>query len=577
MPVHGPVRSLKSLALERVHWNLDKYIDEWTENNCPSLISPHNFHGIIDDGPFLMDQNVPFVTDQKAPIFMAGPFVKLLSLNKTPKYKWMVNLTLMRCQIRYAPVAFLTASECDWILCELSKHYALKIYHICLLFHPDRKTLDLTNIKLTQHKQWILDLALLKCNTLKELKLNFCRDFTDIFTSNPKIFQSVTHLDLADSGLTDHDLGLIGAHLIKVKYLDINNCHFGENGLRSLFMPNDPYGRKDDTFGKCQDIEFLDIRSVDISARCAAEIYALRKEKWKVFKVDYGFRVAMVLWQEMRLVEFKTDDLTDTFKGLNEESVEVYLQAAVSLAPGVKSVHIYNVIVEPYEGGLDLVSLQFLDKIEELTCSFEPFQDLNLVFEMSIKPILSRHGVHLTYLKLDRVNNLDLGLVVSECTQLETLKLESIIYSNYFTYFQIGPNWPLKNFEIRCTAPIYNCPNENLLIKILSGAKRLENLRIANSDIFNDRVISESSKSNPFHHLHNLKILFCNSISMKSLEEFLLKKTDVPIGGLVLFNCGQITETDILNYKKYLLLNNYQMRIIFQESIPSTTSYLLGQ
>lgn len=93
-------------------------------------------------------------------------------------------------------------------------------------------------------------------------------------------------------------------------------------------------GNDDTDYGHCQDVEYLDIRGVDISPECAAEIYARRENKWKKFKVDKTFNVIMELFTKHNVDTYKTDYIDFCPVELDEINLESYVQGALVLAPG---------------------------------------------------------------------------------------------------------------------------------------------------------------------------------------------------------------------------------------------------
>ena len=96
-------------------------------------------------------------------------------------------------------------------------------------------------------------------------------------------------------------------------------------------------GNDDKAYGQCQEVEYLDLRGVDISPECAAEIYARRENKWKKFKVDKTFNVIMELFTKYDVQSFKTDYVSFSPDELDEIKYESYVQSALVLAPGIFS------------------------------------------------------------------------------------------------------------------------------------------------------------------------------------------------------------------------------------------------
>ena len=115
------------------------------------------------------------------------------------------------------------------------------------------------------------------------------------------------------------------------------------NQINSSFL-----GNEDQAYGQCQQVEILDIRGVEISPKCAAEIYALRVNKWRNFKVDKTFNVIMECLQKHPEVEsFKTDYLRFQTIEYDEIKLDSYIQGALLLAPGMFLNNILNFHICP--------------------------------------------------------------------------------------------------------------------------------------------------------------------------------------------------------------------------------------
>ena len=58
-----------------------------------------------------------------------------------------------------------------------------------------------------------------------------------------EILNNLTELELPNTRLNNHDVGVIGIHAPKVKLLNLMDTRFSDNELKSLFLPLDPEGK----------------------------------------------------------------------------------------------------------------------------------------------------------------------------------------------------------------------------------------------------------------------------------------------------------------------------------------------
>jgi len=516
MPKHAPPKSLRSLAFENIIKNVDvvwtsQYVKDWG-----------NKHLMYVEGPF----------------------------------------------------DCLTPSDCHWILSELAMRRILKRHHIYLLINPYLKILNLSDFRDASKIKLILDLALTRCrNSLKKIVLKFSQDFSTLFMPYLEILNNLTELELPNTRLNNNDVGVIGIHASKVKLLNLMDTRFSDNGLRSLFLPVDPEGNADQAYGQCQQVEILDVRGVEISPQCSAEIYTKRENKWKLFRVDKTFNAIMECLQnndESVVQSFKTDYVSFSPMENDEIKLDAYVQGGLVLAPDASDIHLYDIDVHEESHGEGLALVQHFNKIKSLTLDVR--QDFktssqDFIFDKGITPILLSHGNNLTFIMFTFVRDLDLGLLVSSCSNLEQLRLQFNIYSNVTTRFQVSPDWPLKNLVIQCCShpgTIVNCPDQSVFKSILAGAKQLETFVVSYCNTFTDDVFIDASHTNPFNNLTDFMMTNCKNITMKALEGSVLMKTDVPLKNVLFFGCDQITLADFTRYQRYIETNQYKVQVQWQ-------------
>jgi len=512
MPQHAPPKTLKNLAFE----NIIKHVDSvWTSQYVKDWGNKHL-------------------------LYVEGPF------------------------------DILTPADCHWILSELAMRKILKRHHIYLLINPYLKILNLSDFRDASKIKLILDLALTRCSRLKKIVLKYSQDFSTLFMPYLEILNNLTELELPNTRLNNYDVGVIGIHAPNVKLLNLEDTRFSDNGLKSLFLSLDPDGNEDQAYGQCQQVEILDIRGVEISPKCAAEIYALRVNKWRNFKVDKTFNVIMECLQNYPEVEsFKTDYLRFQTIEYDEIKLESYIQGALLLASDASDIRLEDIDVHEDNVGQGLSMVRNFKRITNLTMDMrEDFKTPTLEhpFERGITPILISHGPNLSELMFTFVKDLDLGIVASYCTGLKELKLQYNTYSTANTKFEIALDWPLENLVIQCsshpiTGVFHNSPEISIFKRILAGAVNLDTLVVQFCDTFTDEVFIHACKFNPFDKLTELMLTNCKNITMKALEGTVLMKNNVPLKNVLLFCCDEITLSDFNRYRKYVKTNNYKVEV----------------
>lgn len=220
MPKHPPAKSLKSIAFESIIRNIDnvwtsKYVKDWGDKHL---------------------------------LYVEGPF------------------------------DCLTPGDCHSILTELAARKILKRHHIYLLVNPYFQALNLSEFrdgkKDGSKLKLILDLALTRCQNLKKMVIKSSQDFAATLMPYLELFNNITDLELPNTRLNNFDVSLIGIHAPNLRLLNLMDTGFGDNGLKSLFLPLDHEGNQDSAYGQCQKIEILDVRGTEISPDTAAQIYS---------------------------------------------------------------------------------------------------------------------------------------------------------------------------------------------------------------------------------------------------------------------------------------------------------------
>ena len=256
-----------------------------------------------------------------------------------------------------------------------------------------------------------------------------------------------------------------------------------------------------------------------------------------MFRVDRTFDVLMSCLNDHDIMNFKTDYLSYLPDVPSEKSLETYVQAALCLASqSATDINLWDLNGNDAEA---ISQLQHFAKITSLTVDIRQQFDMlpateDFVFDKGLSPIFWNHGRSLTFVMLTFVRNLDLGLLVSQCCVLESLKLQYNVYSNATTNFQVEENWPLKTLVLLCcthpgVGPVFNSPEHDVLRRILAHAHNMEKMVISQCSSFVDEVLLDAAVSNSFQKLNDLMITNCRFISMQALEESILLKDDVPV------------------------------------------------
>ena len=214
------------------------------------------------------------------------------------------------------PFDCITPEDCQNIINDLAAKKVLKKHHIYLLVNPYFRHLNLNAVKDALPKiKLILELAIIRCQRLSKLILKHSNDFTNIFLPNLDVLGRLKELELPETRLTDHDVGMIGIHAVNLEYLNIMETKCGNAGIKTLFMGVDANGAEDKAYGQCSKINRLDVRGTDITPECAAQIYSLvgGQNHWKWFRVDKTFEVLLCLSEGQEtdnISHFKTDYLS---------------------------------------------------------------------------------------------------------------------------------------------------------------------------------------------------------------------------------------------------------------------------
>lgn len=260
-----------------------------------------------------------------------------------------------------------------------------------------------------------------------------------------------------------------------------------------------------------------------------------------MFRVDRTFDVLMACLNDHDIVNFKTDYLSYLPDVPSENSLETYVQAALCLAQSATDINLWDLNGNDAEA---ISQLQHFTKITSLTVDIRQQFDMlpateDFVFDKGLSPIFWNHGRSLTFVMLTFVRNLDLGMLVSQCAVMESLKLQYNVYSNATTNFQVEEKWPLKTLVLLCCAhpgvgAVFNSPEHDVLRRILAHAHNLEKMVISQCSTFVDKVLLDAAVSNSFQKLNDLMITNCRFISMQALEESILMKDDVPVENVMI-------------------------------------------
>jgi hypothetical protein len=423
----------------------------------------------------------------------------------------------------------------------------------------------------------VLGIAKDRCQHLTKIIYSFKKGanmFWKAFANHSEILTRLTALNLDRTLMTAQDASLIGMHASNLKELNLSSTGLSNNGFLCLFMPLDADGLPDSCYGKCTKLEILDIQNTKISIACAAKSYIHLKNTLKMFRTDNSIQVIEQCMSDPNheIEEFRTDQLIIRSPGLFLDAV---LAKAIILAPFATKVELQDIYCSDSEeqSGPSIKHLQKLSKLTSLSVmssdkhsglQFEA--EFDHFFNHELLPVIKTHGLHLTTISLRFVQNLDLGLLVSNCVSVEKMSLVHNNFLNQTEKFEVVDNWPLTNLYINCkdftneTILVTTSPSETVLKALLSGAHKVKELYLDTCSSLTDEAMTAISKVNKLNHLVGLSINGCHDISMATLLTTVLMNTNIPVHFIRITNCKGVSVVDCEQYEEYIRQQNINVR-----------------
>jgi hypothetical protein len=393
----------------------------------------------------------------------------------------------------------------------------------------------------------VLGIAKDRCQQLTKIMYRFKHEanmFGKAFANHAEILTRLTALNLNGTVMTPQDASVIGMHAPNLTELDLSSTGLKDNGFLCLFLPLDINGLPDSCYGKCTKLEMLDIQMTKVSVTCAAKSYIYLKKTLKKFRHDNSIQVISQCLSDPNheIDHFKTDLLN---LRCDETYVGVALAKVIAFAPFATKVELLEIYC-PDNEEKSFHSIHHLQKLAKLTyldvMLYDDHSDLHLegetdhFFNHGLLPVIKTHALHLTTIFLRFVQNLDLGLLVSNCVSVEKMTLVHNNFLNQTEKFEVVDNWPLTNLYINCCMRIANetilvhnliSPSETVLKTLLSGAHKLKELELDTCSGLTDEAMTAISKVNKLNHLVGLTINGCHDISMASLLPMVLMNTTI--------------------------------------------------
>lgn len=286
-----------------------------------------------------------------------------------------------------------------------------------------------------------------------------------------EIFNSIVDLDLSCCRLGDKDVSVLGIHGPNIQKLNLINNKFGDNGLKSLFMPYDHTGKQDDAYGKCQKVQVLDFRDTEVSVGVASDLYFLLQNQLLLIRTSRSLEVIERCLSHVNkdITKFNTDWIEYTQPLRTELQVPLlpYLVAALSVASKASKFNLLEVDPNLEGDGSGISIIKDFEKVTEIHLHMVTFPaEQDFVFDNGLAPVFLNQGKNLTRLSLYFVQNIDLGLLCSWCTSLQNLTLQYNGYANDASQCcSIVDDWPLHMLVIQCMPSKF--PSEPILKDLL--------------------------------------------------------------------------------------------------------------
>ena len=235
-----------------------------------------------------------------------------------------------------------------------------------------------------------------------------------------------------------------------------------------------------------------------------------------------------------------------------------HLNLLIEMCPSVNHVSIYH-----DERISDLTVLSALDDLSELkllSCDF---------FTDRIKQLLEVKGYNLTWLHLEHVEEIDLNALFYISQYCPNLKKLTFYNCEFLEHTSLSlkklPVQPFRFLErIMCVA---ECALVHLEF-LLSNCFNIKFIQLGSSTGIGDTTMAKVLSKNPMKHLEELKILYSDNLSMKTVELLMTHCDNLRVLS-ELESWQGITEMELIQFRNDLKTNNIDLDVRPTLSYPS--------
>jgi len=445
-----------------------------------------------------------------------------------------------------------------WV--HLKQRKLLRKHHIYLLISPYTRSLDLS------HCDADLGLMLLltsqRCFQLRQLDLSHNKLPRDQLSSCLPTLTNLFSVSFAHSSITDSLVSILGLYCSKLTSLDLSYCtQLSDQGLLSLFSPQDSGGRQDTRFGQCRLLSRLLVSgSQNISSLSVSVAVQQLKQ---LVALDYHDSVGVV---EQLVLGVAGLDRQLLLKSLY--SMDCTASDSLALAVSVCSMveHVY-IVTSATMTSSTLLSLLDLHQIREIHICNELGQ-YSLPVQEHLGPVLQKHGETLVSLNLAEVEQIDVEMLCDFCPSLVHLAL--LWNKSYISQVPGKTRNQFKRsfFPNLLTADIaYIEPDqENLFSEMCARdlcsvllSPRLQSLKLCQAQHFTDLLFRDITADDGLQNVKYLELNKCNEISFEDLEPFLEDQNVLEHCKFV--RCEEITKRDFQNYQKKVKKSKWNVKV----------------
>lgn len=456
------------------------------------------------------------------------------------------------------PFDDLPATLIHQLFMRLKERKLLRKHHLYLLINPFLKTLDYSGEN--NDLGLLLELVRLRCRVLKTLNLSHCtklprKAFQDAF---PLFSQNLRSLNLAQCGITDQTLAVIGVYGHQLRELDISSNNIGDVGFLALFTPTDERGNHNDRFGQCQGLRSINTHHTHITEKSAISALEHLPQLTEFHYQNLVSAVYHYLAGSKRTLRLRSLYQQD------QEIPQDALQTAIEACPHASVFHICAF------RGMDVSSLFAISELDLVTdVSILNEHDIRTTTCDALTPTLMNHSMHLVSLSLADMYDVSLGLILNFCSVLKDLNL--LWNNSYVTVPEIQRRLSVPPKLESLTLHCRSLPEDQVAdhgattpprdeLRKLFACKTLKRVFVNNCLFFDDLLLFDVFQHNSFSELQTLEITECH-VNLDALGPILYG--DNPLERAVFANCHNIYLRDSEAFQKEIKKRKWKLKVFW--------------